>query len=194
MDVIQPYWMSNIIPCIIMIKTVNIILNSWLINIEMTNRTKFHLILTSCLSLALLYQYALAINVTMALNFAEGCCCIKLPGLGGPFFKLYFAHLLFWRCHFADFYGMFLFVCNSQEPSGIFFFFPSQLAFCKKAVEGLAARTFWIVQWSRVEWRVLRIKWSGKVYFPTHVHVLFIINAVIRGVHDNVHTCVILIL
>ena len=61
-----------------MIKTVNIILNSWLINIEMT---KFHLILTSCLSLALLcyINIALAINVTMALNFAEECCCIKLP-------------------------------------------------------------------------------------------------------------------
>ena len=61
-----------------MIKTINIILYSWLINIEMTN---FHLILTSCLSLALLYyiNIALAINVTMALNFAEECCCIKLP-------------------------------------------------------------------------------------------------------------------
>ena len=32
-------------------------------------------------------------------------------------------------------------------------FFPGQLAFCKKAVEGLAARRiFWIVQWSRVVW------------------------------------------
>ena len=64
-----------------MIKTVNIILNSWLIDIEMTNRTKFHLILTSCLSLALLcyINIALAINVTMALYFAEECCCIKLP-------------------------------------------------------------------------------------------------------------------
>ena len=28
-----------------------------------------------------------------------------------------------------------------------------------------------------------------KVYFPTHV--LFIINTVIRGAHDNVRTCVI---
>ena len=75
--------MSNIIPCIIMIKTVNIILNSWLINIEMTNRTKFHLILTShhvCLLLCNI-NIAIAINVTMAmaLNFAEECCCIKLP-------------------------------------------------------------------------------------------------------------------
>ena len=51
-------------------------------------------------------------------------------------------------------------------------FFPGQLAFCKKAVEleGLAARRiFWIVQWSRVVLRKL------KVYFPKHV--LFIINA-----------------
>ena len=33
-----------------------------------------------------------------------------------------------------------------------------------------------------------KVKWIGKVYFPTHV--LFI-NTVIRGAHDNVRTCVI---
>ena len=50
--------------------------------------------------------------------------------------------------------------------------FPGQLAFCKKAVVGLAARRiFLIVQWSRVMFRKL------KVYFPKHV--LFIINTVI---------------
>ena len=63
-------------------------------------------------------------------------------------------------------------------------FFPGQLAFCKKAVVVLAARRiFWIVQWSGVMLGKL------KVYFPKHV--LFIINTVIRGAHDNVRTCVI---
>ena len=36
----------------------------------------------------------------------------------------------------------------------LFQFFPDQVAFCKKAVVGLAARRiFWIVQWSGVEWK-----------------------------------------
>ena len=70
--------------------------------------------------------------------------------------------------------------------------FPGQLAFCKKAVEGLAARRiFRIVQWSRVE--SCGVESCGvtlrKVCFPTRV--LFIINTVIRRAHDNVRTCVI---
>ena len=63
-------------------------------------------------------------------------------------------------------------------------FFPGQLAFCKNAVVVLAAkRIFGIVQWSGVMLGKL------KVYFPKYV--LFIINTVIRGAHDNVRTCVI---
>ena len=37
--------------------------------------------------------------------------------------------------------------------------------------------------------RSFKVKWIGKVYFPTHV--LFIINTVIRGAHDKVRTCII---
>ena len=63
---------------------------------------------------------------------------------------------------------IFLRLCRPKN-----WFFPSQLAFCKKAVEGLAAwRIFWIVQWSRVVSCGLMLR---KVYFPKHV--LFIINA-----------------
>ena len=43
--------------------------------------------------------------------------------------------------------------------------------------------------YARALYRIFKVKWIGKVYFPTHV--LFIINTVIRGVHDNVRTCVI---
>ena len=44
------------------------------------------------------------------------------------------------------------------------------------------------VEWSRVEWSGVMLG-KLKVYFPKHV--LFIINTVIRGAHDNVRTCVI---
>ena len=43
----------------------------------------------------------------------------------GPFFKAYFAHLLFCRAHFPHSHGMFLFAYNFQEPSGICIFLTS---------------------------------------------------------------------
>ena len=49
-------------------------------------------------------------------------CYIILNIRVGPFFKVYFAHLLSWRSHFVDSHGMFLFAYNLQEPSGIFTF------------------------------------------------------------------------
>ena len=42
----------------------------------------------------------------------------------------------------------------------------------------------------RALYRNFKVKWIGKVYFPTHV-LFIIINNVIRGAHDNVPTCVI---
>ena len=98
-------------------------------------------------------------------------------------------------------------------------FFPGQLAFCKKAVVGLAARRiFWIVQWSEVEWSgKIRLKlylcllshtFSVLVYYrychtrrAWYIHVryteiskfnLFInINTVTRGAHDiDICTCI----
>ena len=45
-----------------------------------------------------------------------------------------------------------------------------------------------MIMYARALYRSFKVKWIGKVYFPTHV--LFIINTVIRGAHDNVRTCV----
>ena len=41
-----------------------------------------------------------------------------------------------------------------------------------------------MIMYPRALYRSFKLKWIGKVYFPTHV--LFIINTVIRGAHDNV--------
>ena len=46
-----------------------------------------------------------------------------------------------------------------------------------------------MIMYARALYRSFNVKWIGKVYFPTHV--LFIINTVIRGAHDNVRTCII---
>ena len=46
-----------------------------------------------------------------------------------------------------------------------------------------------MIMYPRALYRSFKVKWIGKVYIPTHV--LFIINTVIRGAHDNVPTCVI---
>ena len=46
-----------------------------------------------------------------------------------------------------------------------------------------------MIMYARALYRSFKVKLIGNVYFPTHV--LFIINAVIRGAHDNVPTCVI---
>ena len=46
-----------------------------------------------------------------------------------------------------------------------------------------------MIMYARALYRSFKVKWIGKVHFPTHV--LFIINTVIRGAHDNVRTCVI---
>ena len=46
-----------------------------------------------------------------------------------------------------------------------------------------------MIMYARALYRSFKVKWIGKVSFPTHV--LFIINTVIRGVHDNVRTGVI---
>ena len=40
---------------------------------------------------------------------------------------------------------------------------------------------------ARALYRSFKVKWIGKVYFPTHV-LFIIINTVIRGPHDNVRT------
>ena len=46
-----------------------------------------------------------------------------------------------------------------------------------------------MIMYARALYRSFKVKWIGKVYFPTHV--LLIINTVIRGAHDNVRSCVI---
>ena len=48
-----------------------------------------------------------------------------------------------------------------------------------------------MIMYARALYRIFsfKVKWIGKVSFPTHV--LFIINTVIRGAHDNVPKCVI---
>ena len=46
-----------------------------------------------------------------------------------------------------------------------------------------------MIMYTRALYRSFKVKWIGKVYFP--IHVLFIINTVIRAAHDNVRTCVI---
>ena len=46
-----------------------------------------------------------------------------------------------------------------------------------------------MIMYARSLYRSFKVKWIGKVHFPTRV--LFIINTVIRGAHDNVRTCVI---
>ena len=45
-----------------------------------------------------------------------------------------------------------------------------------------------MIMYARALYRSFKVKWIGKVCFPTHV--LFIINTIIQGVHDNVRTCV----
>ena len=40
-----------------------------------------------------------------------------------------------------------------------------------------------MIMYTRALYRSFKVKWIGKVYFPTHV--LFIINTVIRGAHDG---------
>ena len=58
--------------------------------------------------------------------------------------------------------------------------------FCLLSIRSYEAR---MIMYARALYRSFKVKWIGKVYFPTHV--LFIINTVIRGAHDNVRTCVI---
>ena len=57
---------------------------------------------------------------------------------------------------------------------------------CLLSTQSYEAR---MIMYARALYRSFKVKWIGKVYFPTHV--LFIINTVIRGAHDNVRTCVI---
>ena len=45
-----------------------------------------------------------------------------------------------------------------------------------------------MIMYARALYRSFKVRWIGKVYFPTHV--LFTNNTVIRGEHDNVPTCV----
>ena len=40
-----------------------------------------------------------------------------------------------------------------------------------------------MIMYARALYRSFKVKWIGKVYFPTHV--LFIINTVIRRAHDR---------
>ena len=46
-----------------------------------------------------------------------------------------------------------------------------------------------MIMFARALYRSFKVKWIGKLYFPTHV--LFIVNTVIRGTLDIVRTCVI---
>ena len=46
-----------------------------------------------------------------------------------------------------------------------------------------------MIMYARALYHSFKVKWIGKVYFPTHV--VFIINTVIQDTHDNVRTCVI---
>ena len=57
---------------------------------------------------------------------------------------------------------------------------------CLLSIRSYEAR---MIMYARALYRSFKVKWIGKVYFPTRV--LFIINTVIRGAQDNVRTCVI---
>ena len=46
-----------------------------------------------------------------------------------------------------------------------------------------------MIMYARALYHSFKVKWIGKAYFPTQV--LFIINTVVRGAHDNARTCVI---
>ena len=58
--------------------------------------------------------------------------------------------------------------------------------FCLLSIRKYDAR---MIMYARALYRSFKVKWIGKVYFPTHV--LFIINTVIQGAHDDIPSCVI---
>ena len=75
---------------------------------------------------------------------------------------------------------------SSVESCGVEKLDKSYILVCLLSIRKYDAR---MIMYARALYRSFKVRWIGKVYFPTHV--LFIINTVIRGAHDNVPTCVI---
>ena len=73
-----------------------------------------------------------------------------------------------------------------MESCGVGKLDKSYILVCLLSIRKYDAR---MIMYARALYRSFKVRWIGKVYFPTHV--LFIINTVIRGAHDNVPTCVI---
>ena len=78
-----------------------------------------------------------------------------------------------------------LFIINAYAELSRTLGFPKV---CLLSIRSYEAR---MITYARALYPSFKVKWIGKVYFPTNV--LFIINTVIRGAHDNVRTCVIVI-
>ena len=72
-----------------------------------------------------------------------------------------------------------------MESGGVEKLDKSYILVCLLSIRKYDAR---MIMYARALYRSFKVRWIGKVYFPTHV--LFIINTVIRGAHDNVPTCV----
>ena len=75
---------------------------------------------------------------------------------------------------------------SSVESCGVEKLDKSYILVCLLSIRKYDAR---MIMYARALYCSFKVRWIGKVYFPTHV--FFIINTVIQGAHDNVPTCVI---